>query len=112
MAATTADLETLYTKITDETSVRFDEGAANLGKITAELKETIEGLKLEMVNLESRLRNEPGHEMDRRIEIAIKAKEASTKNNLLSDPRNKGMEHFSGNKSEDTAKFKVWRAKA
>ena len=31
--------------------------------------------------------------------------------NLMSDPRNKGIEHFSGCKAEDAKAFKVWRAK-
>ena len=31
--------------------------------------------------------------------------------NLMSDPRNKGIEHFSGCRAEDAKAFKVWRAK-
>ena len=37
MAACLADLEALYTKITDETNSRFDEGVKNLGLMNTEL---------------------------------------------------------------------------
>ena len=30
----------------------------------------------------------------------------------MSDPRNKGIEHFNGHTSEDNRRFKVWQTKA
>lgn len=40
----------------------------------------------------------------------MNSKDASSKT-MLSDPMNKGIEHFSGTKAEDVAMFRVWRAK-
>lgn len=87
MAATTADLETLYNKIMNETTARFDKGVGNATNITEAMKEIIEGtidglksviinidnwLKNDLVALEGRLRNEFGQEVDRGIDLAIR----------------------------------------
>ena len=81
-------------------------------KMNADLLQTISTLRQDMQVMEQRLRHESGLEMDRRIETSVKlaAKDAGMKN-LMSDPRNKGIEHFSGCKAEDVKLFKVWRTK-
>ena len=120
MAVSAQMLEDIYHKITDETSARFDKGAEKLAEINQALEQQVAGLKNELANL----RTELGLEMDRRIdrqvgmlrqEIARDAREPSTKmmsGNLISDPRNKGVEHFSGGKLEDAKSFNQWKTKA
>ena len=114
-SATVAQLDALYAKITEETNKRFDEGARNLTQMSAELQQAITSLRAEVKITEQTLRQESGLEMDRRIETAVgvfqKDSGAASFTNLMSDPRNKGIEHFSGCKAEDAKAFKVWRAK-
>ena len=103
--ATFAKLGELYKKITDETSVRFEEGAKNLAQISTELQQGIALVRSEVGSTEHRLRQESGVEMDRRIENAIKTSQkdsgAARFMNFMSDPRNKGIEHFSRCRAED-----------
>ena len=113
--ATVAQLDELYKKITDETSVRFEEGAKNLAQMNTELQQAIALVRSEVGSTEHRLRQESGIEMDRRIDNAIKATQkdtgAASFTHLISDPRNKGIEHFACCRTEDVKTFKVWRAK-
>ena len=111
MAAWAADLEVLYTRITDETNSRFDEGVKNLGLMNTELLQQMAIMRQETTSMEVRVREEIGHEMDRRINAATVSLKGQGSVSLMSDPRNKGIEHFSGCKAEDAKAFKVWRAK-
>ena len=120
MAVNAQMLEDLYHKITDETSTRFDEGAENLAAINQALEQQVAALRNELANMRAEL----GLEMDRRIdrqvgmlrqEIARDAKEPSMRmmsGNLISDPRNKGIEHFSGGRLEDAKSFNQWKTNA
>ena len=114
-SATVAQHDALYAKITEETNTRFDEGARNLTQMSAELQQAIASLRSEIKITEQTLRQESGLEMDRRIETSVgviqKDSGAASFTNLMSDPRNKGIEHFSGCKAKDAKAFKVWRAK-
>ena len=58
IAATAADLEQLYSNITDKASTRFDEGAANLVKMNSDLLR----LQQEIQVMEPRLRKESGED--------------------------------------------------
>ena len=118
--ATTQQLEELYTKITDETIARFDAGVKSLEAMetevvwkNTEMIQSMAGIRTEMSAMEQRLRQESGLEMDRRIGIALAARsdKGGGTPNLISDPRNKGIEHFAGCKAEEVRDFRIWRAK-
>ena len=120
MAVTEARLQEVYNQITTETNVRFAEGEANLEQINVTLLKEIERLNTQVLALRDEMnkgfisvRTETGIEMDRRIREKIaQGTDAETTGAMLNDPRNKGMEHFSGYKPEDRKIFETWRKKA
>ena len=115
-SATVQQIDDLYSRITEETNARFEEGANNLREISATVIRELASIRQELQRTQVGIQEDivrrielVGLEIDRRI--GEKGSVSGREKLLMSDPRNKNIESFNGHKAEDTKNFRHWRTK-
>ena len=115
-SATVQQIDDLYSRITEETNARFEEGANNLQEINATVIRELASIRQELQRTQVGIQEDivrrielVGLEIDRRI--GEKGSVSGREKLLMSDPRNKNIESFNGHKAEDTKNFRHWRTK-